>query len=388
MKLNPGDKIVLLGGHLTPALAVIEELKSRGYYNLSWIGTKFSQTSDRHLSAEYQLIHNLGLPFYAFRAGKIWRKVTPATFFKAIFNLLLIPYGFIKGFLLVLSIRPKLIISFGGYLALPVVIAGRLSGAKIVTHEQTISPGIANKLIGFFADKILISWPDARKHFPAKKTVLTGNPLRKEILRSATSQYTFPNDLPIIYVTGGNQGANTINWRLLKILAPVLVQANIIHQTGSSSLTNDFSLAMAARAKLNDDLKSRYLVREHIFGDEIGEVFAKAALIVSRSGANTITEILALGKPSLLIPLPWSSGDEQLGNAELVAHTGLATILKQYDAMPPEELQHKIESALDQLKNGRGFNGEDLVKIKEKAAALVKLNAAAAILDEIQKLFP
>ena len=385
--LNKSDRIFLLGGHFTPALAVIEELQERGFFDLHWIGTKYSQTNDRHLSAEYQVIKQKNITFHSFRAGKLWRKWTLRTLLKAIFNLILIPAGFAHALLLVLRLRPKIIISFGGYLALPVVIMGRLAGVRVVTHEQTLSPGLANRIIAVFANKILISWTQTAKFFPKNKTIYTGNPIRKEVLRSATNVYNFDSDLPVIYVTGGNQGANTINKRLIKILHLLLKKASVIHQTGSSSLTSDFNQALALKQSLPDELKSRYLVKEHIFGDEIGEVFAKSDLIVSRSGANTITEILALGKLSILIPLPWSSGNEQYRNAEFVATTGFARILKQYDAMPPQELLTAIESGIAQLKLNQAFNGESMEEAAEEARKLVNLKAQIEIVDIIERQF-
>lgn len=132
-------------------------------------------------------------------------------------------------------------------------------------------------------------------------------------------------------------------------------------------------------------MSKRYYVCDSVFGLEIGEIFQKADIIISRAGANTVTEILALGKLSILIPIPWSSDDEQLENAKLVESTGLALVMKQYDAMPPSELQVAIDIALDYHSRGQAFNETGLLKAKLIAKNLVNVNAAELIFTEITK---
>lgn len=376
-------KIALIGGHLTPALAVADELLSLGYNNLIWIGVKKSQTADTRLSAEYKIVTQKAIKFINFKAGKLWLKWTPATFFKALYNLILIPVGFIWALIVVIKHRPSVIMSFGGFLALPLAFAGKLSGAQLFTHEQTAAAGLTNRIIARICDKVFISWESSAAYFPKAKTIITGNPIRAEVLKQTTHNYVFSEKLPVVYITGGNQGANTINWRIAKVISLILKQANVIHQTGSSGLTNDFKNAHESRQNLPEELRKRYIIKEHIFGEEIGEVFAKADLVVSRSGANTISELLALQKPSLLIPIPWSSGAEQLKNAQLVANTGLAKILLQYDDMQPKELLDNILDCLEHIKKNKGFNGEKLDDCKIKALKLIKTNAAAKIASYI-----
>jgi len=383
MKLNYTDRIALTGGHLTPALAVLEELQQRGFKNFVWIGSSKVQTGTASQSLESRELRLRGIPFFDLKAGKLWRKWTWKTIWKGIYNNLLIPVGFINALFLLLKLKPRLVISFGGYLAVPVIFWSKLLGLRTVTHEQTVTIGVANKVVSFFADKILVSWPESLLHFPSGKTILVGNPIRKSLFTVRTRNIHFPNNLPLIYVTGGNQGANTINWRLFKILPELLTKANVIHQVGGSTVTGDLDTAAKVKAGLSGQLQDRYLYYEDIPGTDLAEIFHKADLILSRAGANSICEILAFGKMAILIPIPWSAHQEQMANASLVAGTGLGYILKQYDAMPPEELAQALDLGLERLKTQQDFLGRDFEKAKRQGQALVNLNAASAFADAI-----
>ncbi|KXK26405.1 MAG: UDP-N-acetylglucosamine--N-acetylmuramyl-(pentapeptide) pyrophosphoryl-undecaprenol N-acetylglucosamine transferase [candidate division WS6 bacterium OLB20] len=279
--------------------------------------------------------------------------------------------------------RPDTLLSFGGYTALPLVVAARLTGIRTATHEQTTVIGLANRIIGKLSHRVYLSWPQSAAFSDPAKTLVTGNPVREEVRSTHTDVFKLQDSAPVIYITGGNQGANTINWRLRDTIAEILAVAQVIHQTGSSELTKDYERALQVREQLPDHLQKRYIIRDRIFGKEIGEAFAKADLVVSRAGANTITELLLLGKPALLIPIPWSSHNEQQKNAELVAETGLATILTQYDAMPPQELRDAILTALGTVEQGKAFNGSSLAEAQTQASALVKADAAAVITADL-----
>jgi len=378
-------KFLLVGGHLTPALAVLQELKKRGHSNFVWIGRKYTQDGDIRKSAEYKIIKNQNIKFYNLITGKLQRRWTRKNFLIGIKQLFLLPLGLLKALKIILKERPKIIISFGGYLALPVSFWGKLFGSKIVTHEQTITTGLANKWISKFADKILISWEESKNNFPPKKTILTGNPLRNEIFSTKTNNFNFFNDLPIIYVTGGSQGSNNINLCLFEIISKILKFANLIHQTGSSTVTNDYEKALKVKKKLPKKLYTNYIVREHIYGEEIGEVFNKASFIISRAGANTVTELLALGKPSILIPIPWSSNNEQYKNAQVLENIGLTSIITQQE-LNPDILYDKILSMLNSINNKMGVNQVPLELIKELAKNKVNLRASESIVNEIEHL--
>lgn len=339
-------QIIITGGHLTPALSLLDFLLDKGFTDISWIGIKHSQTFTRVPSAEYKEVTKRGIKFFNLHAGKIWRKWTRYTLVKAFFNTILIPVGFIQAFIIIWRRKPALVVSFGGYLALPVVFAAWLFEIKCITHEQTIVAGLSNRLIAKMCDKVMVSWESNLKFYPEDKVVLTGNPVLKDIFNVTTNKFNLEKDLPVIYFTGGNQGSNTINWRLFKVLPKLLESVNIIHQTGNSTITKDFEKAKQAYISLPDTLKRRYIYFDNTFGPEIGEVFNKSDLIVCRAGANTVNDIVTLGKYALFIPIPWASHNEQQLNAEYAVSKGCGEILKQRDDMKPEEFMKAVNTAL------------------------------------------
>lgn len=380
------DRVLIIGGHLTPALAVLEELQKQGFTDIYWAGVRYSQTAGRNESAEYGLIKDKGIPFLDFRAGKLWRKWTLKTLFKGIYNLVLIPWGWLQALYILIKYKPKLILSFGGYMAVPFVMAAWLLGIKTATHEQVVAMGLSNRIITRFVNRIYLSWQENLQELSPKlqaKALVTGNPIRKSLLEVTTSAINFPDPLPLVYVTGGNQGANTINWRLFKILPELLKEVNLVHQVGASTITNDIKEAARISAELPPELSRRYLYFDNIFGPEIAEIYNKADLIVSRAGANTISELMLLGKLAILIPIPWSAHQEQKRNAELYAKTGLGLVLEQYDAMPPEELLAAIRKGLEHVSKQTDFTDSPLQESSKQAQKSFPRDAAENIVADI-----
>lgn len=240
-----------------------------------------------------------------------------------------------------LVIRPRLVVSFGGYLSVPVVLSARLLGVTCVTHEQTTRVGLANRFIGRFCQKIFVSFSSSVKYFPKNKTVLVGNLLRREIFEDR-GYFKFNNQKKTIYVTGGKQGAHKINELIGLFLPKLLFQYNLIHQCGSFSLHDDFSALQDLAEGLDESLRRDYLLQKHFNFDEIGSVLARANFVVSRAGANIVCELAALRKPSLLIPLEGSSHGEQEENAKLLSSVGLAFVI--------EESQMNEENLINGLK--------------------------------------
>jgi UDP-N-acetylglucosamine--N-acetylmuramyl-(pentapeptide) pyrophosphoryl-undecaprenol N-acetylglucosamine transferase len=340
------SKILITGGHLTPALAVVDELKKQGFHKIIWIGTKYNQAGNKNLSPEFNIITSKKIKFYDIKAGKLSRTWSLKTIWPATRNFIFILIGFINSFIILLKERPKIIVSFGGYIALPIVIVGKLMKIKTVTHEQTLTIGLANKIISKFADKIFVSWPDSLKHFPKEKTILTGNPIRKEILkRPKKSQLTsFENNLPIILITGGNQGANFINKNIFEILPKLLKKYNVIHQTGNSSVTLDYEKALNIKKELNDSYNQRYKVFTYLNASQMSEALWYSDLVISRAGANTVTELALLGKKTILIPIPWGTNNEQYKNAKFLEKNLNAVVLEQNNTFTSENLLATINS--------------------------------------------
>lgn len=263
---------------------------------------------------------------------------------------------------------------------------GKLLGKYCVIHEQTTVAGTSNKAVKNVVDLIFTSWPETSKYFPKSKTIHSGNPIRSFLLDGDDQVRLFKNNKPTILVTGGNQGSNTINWRLLKFLPDLLNEANVIHQVGNSSVTNDLAKAKDFAQKLDQDLASSYIYFSGNFSEEFARYMRAADLIVCRAGANTVTEILALHKRAILIPIPWSSEQEQQKNAQLVAKIGMGYILKQYDAMPPEELYYAIKLGLERVKGDKDFLGREFNEAIEASKSLIKTNACEIITKELIEL--
>lgn len=324
-------KLLLTGGHLAPALAVIDELKSEQYKNIQivFVGRKDP-------SLEFEEVTKRSIPFIHLDAGRMSRFIS----IESIKGLFKAPFGFIQAFQIVKKERPDRILTFGSYIGLPIALAGFLLHIPTYTHEQTIHPGLANRIISRFAKKIYISFPESKTFFNPKKTILTGNPLRKEVTMIIKKPFSFNNVLPVIYITGGSLGSHNLNNRVYLILQDILKIANVIHQTGNVEKYKDYERFSSLQKQLPPSIRDRYIVRKHIYSDEIGYVYSMATVVVGRAGANTISELIALQKPAVLVPLPWSAHQEQQKQAHILVSNGTAELYteseesdKLYDAI-------------------------------------------------------
>jgi len=186
-------------------------------------------------------------------------------------------------------------------------------------------------------------------------------------------------------VIGGNQGSNTFNRRLkLPILENYLREVNIVHQTGSSSLTNDHKIALNQRNRLNQKLRSRYLVYDFLKFEELNNVLNQTSLVLSRSGANTTQLIMYKGIPTIFMPLPWSSNNEQLENAQIAAETGLAKVFEFKEGLTEQALFSVLEKAIDQITQRKSFKSNTTwTEAKQAALKLAQINAAELIAASI-----
>jgi len=369
-------RILITGGHLSPALAVISELQKRSDWEIFFVGRKYPLEGDKAISLEWQTIKKLGIPFFELKTGRLQRRLTRQT----ILSLIKIPWGFVQAFFLVKKIKPEVILSFGGYIALPIAVAGWLLKIPIVTHEQTVTSGLANKFIALLAKKTCVSWSETVKQFPEDKAVLTGNPVRNEVFSfqfSVFSRKFSKEKLPLIYITGGSLGAHSINEIVRQILPQLLIKYRVVHQCGESSVYQDYKTLHATRYTLHAKLRRRYYLTKFIGLEEIGWVLNNADLIISRAGANTVTELLALAKPAILIPLPWAGEGEQKKNAQTLKNLGSAEILSQ-EKLSGQSLSQCIESLIQNI--------EKYKRKAEKGKKLVKLDAAKKIVDILERL--
>lgn len=342
-------KILVTGAHFTPAVATIEKFKKIDGVQVVYVGRKTTLEGDNTPSVESELFPKLGVKFIPIITGRLQRNFTIYT----IPSLLKIPFGLLQAVFILLSQKPDVILSFGGYVAVPLIIAGWFFSIPIIIHEQAIVAGLANKISSYFADKIAVSFENT---FKSNKVVLTGNPVRKEILEKFKEvKLTRQNNkLPVILIMGGNQGSHTINLAVEKCLDKLLKTAYIYHQTGDSKY-KDFE-RLKSLENLGD-LGKRYKVMKWI-GEDYPEILQRADLVVSRAGINTLTELALLGKPSLLIPIALT---EQNKNAGYFQDLGMAYVLEQ-SKLSGETLIKNIVKMLSQLK-----------QIKEKADNAAKI---------------
>ncbi len=322
-KNNKKIRILITGGHFTPAYAVIEELQKRGFSKLYFVGRKYTDRKHKDISFEYKEISALGVNFHNLITGRLSRTFglhTLQDFFSTI-------YGFIASLFLLNEIKPQVILSFGGYIALPICIVGWLLGIKIVTHEQTIAPGISNRIIGTIADKVLVSFAETASYFGKHKTIHTGNPIRSKLLTKGASLLKTPLRKPLLLITGGSLGSHSINTRIEQMLPQLSKKFMIIHQVGNASEFQDYE-------RLSMKMTEDYAVYKNLNVSEMAWAYANSSVVVARSGANTIWELLMLKKPAVLVPLPWSGRDEQRLQANLFAKMGLGKV---YDQLEPVE---------------------------------------------------
>jgi UDP-N-acetylglucosamine--N-acetylmuramyl-(pentapeptide) pyrophosphoryl-undecaprenol N-acetylglucosamine transferase len=346
-------KILITGGHITPALSVMRELGKNGW-ECFYVGRKYALEGDKTISQEMRIIDDLGFKFVPITAGRLQRSFTKFTFL----SLLKIPVGIIQAFSILIKNKPQIILSFGGYIGLPIAVAGWCLGIPIVIHEQTQSSGMANKIIGYFAKKICVSWSMSIDKFPKEKVIYTGLPLRKEIFQ-IKKQLNFQKTKPVIYITGGNLGSHSINLIIEEILPQLLTKYTVIHQCGNAKNSHDYKHLENFKNKLPRNLVNNYYLFTYINEDLIADIFKKADILISRSGANIVYEIIALSKPSILIPLPWSGMQEQLMNAKFLTDHQ-ASIMIQQTELTGALLLEKIEY----LFNNRELYLQNLEKLK------------------------
>lgn len=328
------NNIVLTGGHAaTTALAVVQAVKKRGLaWKIYWIGTKKAVEGQSVATLEAQILPEYGVVFCPIVAGRIQRKFTRHT----IPSLIKIPFGFIHALILLGKIKPKAILSFGGAASFPVVVVGKILGIPVIIHEQTSAVGRANKYSSRFATKIALARESSLQFFPKNKCVVTGNPILQEF-----EKISFKEGLaktPAVLVTGGSRGSQTINQLLQGILEKLLENKKIIHQTGQM----DFEKFSRIKQDLRPELKKNYQVLGTVSPGKMTELIINSDLVIARAGANTVSELIAAKKLSVLIPIPFSYEDEQTKNALFAEKLGLSRILFQ-SAATPERLLSAIE---------------------------------------------
>ena len=319
-------RIILTGGgtagHVTPNIALLPRLKELGY-DIQYIGS--------YTGIEKELIEPFDIPYHGISSGKLRRYFSVQNFTD--------PFRVLKGFReahkLIRQLKPDVIFSKGGFVSVPVVLAGKRCKVPVIIHESDMTPGLANKIAIPSAAKVCCNFPETLKSLPEGKAVLTGSPIRQELLSgnkiAAMDMCHFTSDKPVILVIGGSLGAVAVNNAVREALPELLKDFQIIHLCG--------------KGKMDESLKDveGYCQFEYI-KNELRNLFALADIVISRAGANAICELLALHKPNLLIPLSANaSRGDQILNARSFERQGFSLVL--------EEEQLTKETLLAAVKN-------------------------------------
>lgn len=314
------------GGHTYPAFTALTATRRLAAdhgrpMTVTWAGT--ATGLEAKVAAEH------GIAFQAIASGKLRRNPSPANLGRNIIDAFKIPHGILQAIWFVARTKPNIILSTGGYVSVPIGIAAWATRRPLVMHEQITTLGLANKILSRFASVIALSHPSSIDSLGTRaraKAVITGNPIRTELLHGDPGRgrqaFGFPPGPPLLYVTGGAQGSAQINTLVTGILPDLLDQALVLHQCGTSGI----DAAREVAATLTPTLAARYRPVAFL-GPELADVLAAADVVISRSGAGTIAELTALGKPSILIPLIPSAADEQHRNARHLAEAGAAVCL-------------------------------------------------------------
>ncbi len=305
-------RIVLTGGgiagHVTPNIALLPRLKELGY-DVHYIGS--------YNGIEKTLIEACHIPYYGISSGKLRRYFDLKNFSD--------PFKVLKGFSeaskLLKKLKPDVVFSKGGFVSVPVVIAAKQLHIPVIIHESDMTPGLANKLSIPAASRVCCNFPETLEHLPKGKAVLSGSPIREELLtgnRGKALKFTgLSGSKPVLLIIGGSLGSVVVNEAVRSILPKLLKNFEIIHLCGKGKLDQTLT-AM-----------NGYVQYEYI-SEELKDLFALSDIVISRAGANSICEFLALRKPALLIPLSaGASRGDQILNAHSFEKQGFAAVLEE-----------------------------------------------------------
>ena len=340
-------KIILTGGgtagHVTPNIALLPRLKELGY-DISYIGS--------YAGMEKGLIEQQNIPYYGISSGKLRRYFDPKNFSD--------PFKVMKGYFqaraLMRKLKPDIVFSKGGFVSVPVVLAAKHAKVPTIIHESDITPGLANR----------IAIPATIPHLPEGKAVLSGSPIRAELLHgSKEAAYTYTglnSEKPVILVVGGSSGSKVINDTVRSILPGLLKNYQVIHLCGKGNLD----------ASLNNT--AGYVQYEYA-NKELADMFAVAELVISRAGANSICELLALRKPNILVPLSKNaSRGDQILNANSFEKQGFSYVIEE-EALSDQTLTDAIHTVWEKRK--------DYIHAMESSD---QMDAVTTITDLIEKL--
>lgn len=351
------DKIVFTGGgsagHIVPNFPLIEAMQKKGF-EVDYIGQKASM--------EAELISRLNIPFHGIHSGKLRRYMSVKNFSDP-FKVLL---GIFEAWKILGRLQPKLVFSKGGFVSFPVVLAAWFRRIPVIAHESDLTPGLANRLSYPFVQKTCLTFSHAQTHFKDKTRVeVTGTPIREILFQGSREEGLrlchFKDEKPCLLVIGGSQGAQNLN-RLIRDMLPELIKTfQVIHLCG--------------KGKVLPDLNSENYYQFEYIDEEMRDLYAASDLLISRAGANTLYEILALGKPHILIPASTQgSRGDQIQNARFFEKQGVSTVLNE-ETLTSLQFLNAVKEAWEKRE-----------EVTEKIKALQIKSGTSSIIQLFQKI--
>jgi len=346
------------GGHLFPGIAVAEEFLAQSPDNeVLFVGTDHG--------IEARLLPKLGYRLALISASGMKGLGTA----KKIMSVGRLLYGYAQSRKILKDFRPDLVLGVGGYASAPLLLAARGMGLRRFIHEQNAAPGLTNKILGRFVDGVFISMPESASFFPKKITLMTGNPIRKEILWGFQERVRSVGDAFSLLIFGGSAGAHRVNTALLDalpFLSGVKGRLRITHQTGEKdlALVREGYRALGFQAIVSS------------FIENMSAAYGAADLVICRAGATTIAEVTACGKGCIFIPFPYASDDHQRKNAQSLLHQSAGFMILEED-LSGEILAREILALME--------HPERLSEVERNARALAQLDAAQAIVSAMMQ---
>lgn len=340
-------KIVLTGGgtagHVTPNIALMDKLRQEGWM-MDYVGSADG--------VEKNMIKEMHIPYHVIKSGKLRRYFSWKNFLDP-FNIVI---GIAQAYQLLRSLKPDVVFSKGGFVAFPVVVGAWLNRIPVVAHESDITPGLANRLSFPFVSHICVTFAAAKKHFKhPSKVEVTGTPIRQELFHGKKEKGLdfcgFKNQKPCLLVIGGSQGSAALNQCIRQTLEALTQRFQVIHVCGKGKVDTNF-------------IDNKAYCQLEYANQELADMFAASDLIISRAGANTLYEILALGKPHVLIPLSHKvSRGDQVQNARYFKQQGISVVIDE-EELTPETLM----TAIDEVMATREARVEKIIQLGIESA--------------------
>lgn len=336
-------KILISGGHLTPALAFIDYVRERSTeYSFVFVGRIYSRATTKQKAKEKEAIKKRNIPFIAFDSGKLGE----GSFFAIPYSLFKTLQAFFTSVSIFAKEKPDAYLSFGSYLSVPLALAAWVMRVPIIVHEQTRSIGFANGLVSRFARLVAVTYPETARMVKNKHVAVTGNPIRASILKTSDQKpewFSTKSKDQILFIVGGSQGSEIINTTIAQCLQQLTRKYIVIHQCGNKTTLRNYKKELEyEKKKLSQNTQEKYFVREWISAEDLAWVYTHAHIAISRAGANTLQELSLRHIPTIYIPLPFSHQNEQYLNAKALADTKQAVLIPQKD-LSPEVLLAEVE---------------------------------------------